>query len=432
VHSDHPASGRGRRKRRHDPGSDHGSAGFTLVEVVVAMSLFAVAATVILGLLTQTAGVARSNSRRSTAANLAQRQIETARALKATSIADGLQTSTKSVNGTTYTIKQVANYVPTDSSTSVCSGSGSSLAYKLVTVTVTWTGMGSTKPVREDTLKAVGLGTDGLDATTGTLAVQVSGASGASQPGVNVVLSSGGLSRVTGDDGCAVFTGLAPGTYSVSTSMAGYAGTTNAQAITAGSLGVTAGGITRYTLMYDTAATLAVALDAPGGSVVPANLRLRVGDTYLPEYSLPTCVGSDTSACTTGVSGTVSGLFPETYTVKVGACSETNPSSVRIDLKSAPGSPPSVTVPVAAPNVIVQTRVGGTPVVGRTVTFTHAVGCTEVYTTPSVSGGSALVLPYGTWTISTTDTPSGPTTVSSVVTVDGTNKTPTVTLAVTS
>ena len=424
----HPSGVCGCSQRRRDAADG----GFTLVEVVVAMSLFAVAATVILGLLVQTTGVARGNSRRTTAANLAQTQIEAARALKATAIPDGLTTSFPTVNGTMYTVKQVANYVPTESSTSVCTGSGSSLAYKLVTVTVTWTGMGATKPVRADTLKNVGLGTDGLDATTGTLAVQVNSASGSAQSGVTVVLGSGPTNRVTGDDGCAVFTGLAPGNYTVSSSMTGYAGTGNVQAVTTSSVAVTAGGISRRSLDYDAAASLAVALDAPTGSVVPSALRLRVGDTYLSEYSLPTCTGSDTSACTTGVPGTISGLFPETYTVKVGACTETDPSSVRLDLKTATGSPPAVTLPVAAVKVVVQTRVTALPVTGRTVTVAHTAGCTETYSTTSVSGGSSLVLPYGTWLISVNDTPTGGPTISGTVTVNSTNKTPTLVLAVAS
>jgi len=195
---------------------------------------------------------------------------------------------------------------------------------------------------------------------------------------------------------------------------------------------VTAGGISRRSLDYDAAASLAVALDAPTGSVVPSALRLRVGDTYLSEYSLPTCTGSDTSACTTGVPGTISGLFPETYTVKVGACTETDPSSVRLDLKTATGSPPAVTLPVAAVKVVVQTRVTALPVTGRTVTVAHTAGCTETYSTTSVSGGSSLVLPYGTWLISVNDTPTGGPTISGTVTVNSTNKTPTLVLAVAS
>ena len=271
--------------------------GFTLVEVVVAMSMFAVAASVTLGLLVRATGVAGDNIRRTAAANLAMSQIEAVRTTSATSIPDGQTTTTKTVGNTTYTIKQLANYVASNSSTSVCTGSGSTLAYKLVTVTVTWPNMGSIKAVRADTLKAVGVGTDGLDSSLGTLAILVAGTSGAAQTGVTVTLSSG-ASKTTGDDGCVVFTGLSPATYSVSASMTGYTGTANTQSASIGSLGVTAGNVTRGTLMYDTTRSVTVALDSPTGAIVPTTMPLRVGDSYLSEYTLSTCGTPVTARCT--------------------------------------------------------------------------------------------------------------------------------------
>jgi prepilin-type N-terminal cleavage/methylation domain-containing protein len=405
-----------------------GDRGFTLVEVVVSMSLFAVAASVTLGLLLRTTQVAGDNIRRTAAANLAQKQIESVRSQKATAITDGQSTTTAVIGSTTYTIKQLANYVSTDSSTSVCTGSGNTLAYKLVTVTVTWPNMGTIKPIRADTLKAVGLGADGLDSTLGTLAILVAGTSGAAQSGITVTLSSG-ATKTTGDDGCAVFTGLSPATYSASASMSGYTGFTNSQNATLGSLGVTAGGVTRGTLTYDTVRSVSVALDSPAGAVIPSTMPLRVGDSYLSEYTLSTCPGTVTSSCTSGLPGTVQALFPEVYTVKVGACTETSPSSVSVDLRTAGTSTPSVTVPVGAPTIKVQTALG-TAIVGRTVTIAHTTGCSESYTTPSVSGGRAIAIPYGSWTISTARTSAGVGTVSQSVTLSSTNKTPTVTLVV--
>ncbi len=407
-----------------------GEAGFTLVEVVVSMSLFAVAASVTLGLLLRTTAVAGDNIKRTAAANLAMKQIENVRSTKATSIPDGQTTTTTVVGNTTYTIKQLANYVSTDSSTSVCTGSGNTLAYKLVTVTVTWPNMGTIKPIRSDTLKAVGLGADGLDSTLGTLAILVAGTSGAAQSGVTVTLSSG-ATKTTGDDGCAVFTGVSPATYSVSASMTGYTGVANTQTATLGSLGVSAGGVTRGTLTYDTTRMVSVALDSPTGAVIPSTMPLRVGDSYLSEYTLSTCPGTVTSSCTTGLPGTVKALFPEVYTVKVGACTETSPSSVSVDLRTAGTSTPSVTVPVAAPTIKVQTG-SGTYIVGRTVTIAHTTGCTETYTTPSVSGGGQIALPYGSWTLTTWKNSTGTQTTSQTVTLSTTNKTPTITLSVTS
>ncbi|HEX2809384.1 MAG TPA: hypothetical protein VHN80_24745, partial [Kineosporiaceae bacterium] len=328
-------------------------------------------------------------------------------------------------------IKQNANYLASGSTTSVCTSSGSSLAYKLVTVTVTWPNMGSIKPVRTDTLKAVGVGSDGLDQTSlGTLALLVVGSTGAPQPGVTVTLSPGGVTRITGDDGCAVFAAAAAGTYTASTSMPGYAGVLGTQAITVNSLGVIAATITRGTMVYDTTRSLDVRLDSSPGAYVPAGMPMRLGDVYVPEITYPVCSGSPTSACTSGTPGIVQGLFPAVYTVKVGACTETTPSQLLgVDLRTAATTVPVVTIPVGTVTVDVRT-VLGTSLAPRTVTATHATGCTESYTVPlTATGGTAVVLPYGTWTLSTVD-PVTHLAVSSSVTLSGTNKTPSAVLTV--
>src|SRR6185437_209722 len=92
-HLERPVPPRGRREATVAVMSRmirrRGDRGFTLVEVVVAMSLFAVAASVTLGLLLRTTAVAGDNIRRTAAANLAMKQIENVRSTKATSIPDG-------------------------------------------------------------------------------------------------------------------------------------------------------------------------------------------------------------------------------------------------------------------------------------------------------------------------------------------------------
>src|SRR5664280_3442454 len=98
--------------------------GFTMIEAVVAMAIFAVAASVTLGLVVQTGGLAGGNIRRTAAANLAMRQIESVRSTSAQSIPDGLQTSVATVGGTSYTITQKANYLTSGATTNVCSSSG--------------------------------------------------------------------------------------------------------------------------------------------------------------------------------------------------------------------------------------------------------------------------------------------------------------------
>ena len=418
-----------------------GDAGFTLIEVIVAMSIFAVAASITATYVVRTSDVTRGNLRRTTAANVGASVIEAVRTTKAVSIPDGTTTlAPRTVGNTTYTITQTAKYVTSGSNSRVCSGTGTSLAYKLVTVKVTWPNMGSTKPVRLDTLKAVtlGTGTGELSTSTGSLAIQVSTANGGAVPDVPVTVTMGGstATRTTEDDGCVVFTGLAAGTWSASASVAGYAGTTNVQAASIGSLGVTAGGLARGTLYYDVAGSVAVSFDAAPGTLVPSQMPLRIGGTFMTEYSLGTCPTTVVAGCTTGVPGTIKGIFPDNWTVKVGSCVETTPSSATIDLRSVTGTQ-NLTLPVAAPTVTIKNLVGGAASSSRTITLRHnnGTGCAsgETYTVTSTgtAAGTRFVLPYGTWTISTTSvgTAAG-TLLSSTVTLSATNKNPTIALTV--
>jgi prepilin-type N-terminal cleavage/methylation domain-containing protein len=416
------ARARARRRARDE-------AGFTIVELIVAMVVFSVMVSASLPVLLSGTAATRDALQRTTASDVLIRQIEAARGTDALSIPDGRVVTTQLVGGTTYTITQDANYVTTGATDSVCASSSTSLAYKLVTVKVTWPGMAaSTKPVRADTLRAVGVGTDGLDATRGTLAVSVVGASGAPTENVTVTLTPGNLTRTTGADGCAVFTTLLPGTYTATASIAGYTGSLNTQTASVTGLGVVAASVRRGVLLYDTVRSADVQTDAPPGAVVPPGLAVRGGDTYTAESTFPTCTGTGTAACAVATPGLVRGLFPETWTFKLGTCSETTPSQVVADLRPAglAFTPLAVTVPVAAVRVDVRTGAGSQA--GRTVTATHAAGpgCPggETWTLPSTaSGGTSLVLPYGTWTLTSANV-AAPVTV----TVGPSNKTPAVTL----
>jgi prepilin-type N-terminal cleavage/methylation domain-containing protein len=378
--------------------------GFSLVEVIASMAVLGIGAAAALTAFVAAGGMSRNVILRTTAANLLTRQIESVRAVKTTVVPDGRQVSTQVVSGTTFTITQDVSYVTPGSSTTVCTGTGSTLAYKLVTVTITWPGMGTTRPIRGDTLKAVGVGQDGYDPSTGSLAVLVAGTTGTPTAGVTVTLSPGGAAETTGSDGCAVFPALAPGSYTATVSVPGYVGTSNTTTATLNNLGVAAQSVRRGTLYYDTAGALDVTTDAPAGSVYPSGLTLRLGDTYLPESAAATCPAA--GACTTGVPGHVSGLFPEVYDVSLGACTSTPRSTVSVDLRGT-STPPTATVPVGT--VTVDVRVGGTSMPGRTVTATRGAdgGCPsgETLTLPATqAGGTRLVLPYGTWTLTT---PSG-------------------------
>jgi prepilin-type N-terminal cleavage/methylation domain-containing protein len=412
--------------RRRQPGRPQGEDGFTLAETLVAMTVFTIMVTATLGMLLRTTDVSRSNSRRVVAASLADRQVESIRGTRAVDIPDGLTTRTETVGGTAYTVKQTATYVVNGSTTSVCAASGSTLSYKLVTVTVSWPQMGRVSPVRVDTLKSLGLGTDGLSATLGSLAVSVTGATGAATSGIPVTLSNG-ASITTGDDGCALFTGLAPGTYTATANLAGYVGSGGLQQTTVSSIGVTANQVTRATLVYDTVRQLSVAWST-GAVTVPSTVSLMVRNSYLSARTLPACtaVVASPQSCTNTLPGSVDTLFPASYDVWAGTCSDAV-QPVTSNVTSDTGAAVPVTVGLGRVHVDVKNLLG-IVLTGRALYAVHAaetvtagaIGCAtgESHVLPlSTSAGVDIALPYGTWKISTSSlVPVGTGTVSVTLT----------------
>lgn len=390
--------------------------GFGMMEAVVSMALFTVLVTVSLSLILRVTHVTGANSRRVVAANLANRQIESVKGQKAIDIPDGGSSYTKTVGQITYTVRQTANYLPADATSSVCASSGSQLAYKLVSVTVTWPDMGSVRPVRVDTLKAVGVGSaGGLDATKGAIALAVVGATGADVADIPVTLSPGGRTVTTGDDGCAVFVDLAPGTYTATADRSGWVGVGNLQATTVNSLGASAGGITRGTLVYDTARTAGLSPEGLEGYALPSGIGVHLRNSYVANLTLPDCTVAG-QGCLTGFPGQARNLFPEIYEVWAGDCSDALvPHS--FDLTSADAT---VGVPMGSALITVTKTGWGWPVpvptevAGRALYAIHAAegsgtpSCPagQTLTLPvSQIGGVGVLLPFGTWTISLS--PSG-------------------------
>ena len=197
------------RFARHDR-DDHG---FAMAEIIVAMTLLGTLLTASVGLLVRTTSVAGQNVRRTTAANLLARQLEQARGTALPDLPEGTSTTTSAVGGTTYSLAQEVRYVSSAGGASLCDGSSGSLLYKLVTVRVTWQGMQAVAPVRGDVLRAVGVGAEGSDASTGALAILVKDSAGNAVGDITVSLRPGGASKRTDSAGCVVFVDLTPGTF---------------------------------------------------------------------------------------------------------------------------------------------------------------------------------------------------------------------------
>ncbi|GAB4067613.1 hypothetical protein GCM10028777_24130 [Angustibacter speluncae] len=386
-----------------------GEDGLSLVEVVVAMVVFAVMAAAALGVVVRTTGVASANASRVAAANLATMQIEAARSQLAIQLPDGTTTRTETVGGTTYTISQTASYTTQDTTTNLCAGSAGKLAHKLVTVTVTWPGMGNIRPVRADTVRALGVGDEGLDEATGALAVGVKNATGDPVGGVTVTLSPGGTTFTTGPDGCAVFVGLAAaagGTdYTASVNQVGYVGQLNTQAVSVVQ-GVTRGTVSVTSLSYEPSRTLTVATSQPSGYTPVNGIPIGIRSSFTSSGRvLPTC-GTGT-ACATGLPGQVRNIYPATYDVWAGNCTtHPRPSGTFSTVDASPAGA-TTTVPLGG----LRVRRTSTALLvpdGSTVRVTtqSAGGCTagQTYDLPALaSGNSRGALPPGTYTVRVTN-----------------------------
>jgi hypothetical protein len=392
--------------------------GYSVVELLVAVTVFAlVFAAVSIG-IGRALEINRGNRNRSAAAYLAARELEEVRATAFASVALGRTTcpyTTTSCNvPAPYTVVQDVAWASPGSTTTACdvpATSGSALAYKRVTVTVTWPDMRGTEPVRNQTLLTPPSGS--YDPNDGHILVQAFNRDALPLAGQTVSLSGPETaSQTTTSDGCAFFPYLEPGTYTATISTSGYVDRQGNQPATVAA-GVTASQITRVQFDYDRAATLSVGLVAPSGAVIPtgtygiamtvANSNLTVGTKSFQQAS--TGAGSPR---------TITPLFPYAsgYQVWAGDCADADPAahtggSRGTVLASSPGATTAGSANLDAVDVTVRrTSATGTLVSGATVSAVHAAGtgCTAgetltTTTTTNASGQLRLALPYGTWTI---------------------------------
>jgi prepilin-type N-terminal cleavage/methylation domain-containing protein len=412
---------------------DRDDAGFTLIEVIVALFIFAVLSLSALNVIVGTMHSSQANANRTIAANLVTRQIESVRTQHASAIPNGLQTYTRTVGSTVFTIRQTASYVTNNNAASVCTAGSGALASKLVTVTATWPGMGTVKAPRADTMIAVDIGTDNLNQSgLGTLALAVTDAGGSPLPDVAVTLTPGNLSQTTGDDGCLVYPSLTVGTYSATVNTAGYVGTGSAQASTLNSLGVIAGTVTKGTLYYDTAASITITDDAPVTATLPTLPTLvpvHIGASLMVDRTLSVCPGTPTSACISAQPlGMARELYPDMYTIWAGQCLDPSASSqISADVRTA--SSATAVIPVGAVTVTVRYHGTAEPatqvtVMRQSLSSSTPASCagTESYTVALPTGTTEVALPYGKWLV------TGPGGASQTVSLTSTNTTDTATV----
>jgi len=418
--------------------SDEG--GFTLVEVVVALVLFAVITVGAIGAVGTMTGMSADNRNREVAANLAQQAVDSARVEAREDIMGmAAETTYPVVDGTTYTVRRSVNWLTTASidsqcSTTLASGTGA-LLFRHINVAVTWPNMRtSTAPVRSDTVFSPSskindptAGTILISVTSITASGGVAGITATITPNTNVTpntaeaISAAAQPALTNADGCTYATKVPPGVYTVTVS--GPSGTTyrdtQQQAVSTKTVVVKAGDSAGASFTYD-----------PAGDIRPTYAANYSGGTTpaLPTNLVTTFVSTlDPYSTTSPASDVFLSPLPSGYQVYAGrysadttastSCRSVDPTQWptaadgRVGKAPAPAAPtPGGSAKADVAMGVVTVTVANADTVIRAKTMTAAnddPGCAagmDYTITRSATGrtGTAtmtLALPFGTWAI---------------------------------
>lgn len=409
--------------------------GFTVIEVVVAVTVLVVALTGA-ALLFNNAIVVSGNTRnRVVATNLATSAMENVRGLAAdptkfTTIPQGLTVMNgpaQKVNGIQFTVQQNVSFVSTTSSTSSCDSPGLTTGQIMqVNEIVSWPSMAGTKPIRQVTTLSPPVGA--YSATSGAVAAKVYDSTGNVASGVNVQITGPTtVTQATTTEGCAYFAYVPVGTYTVTIISGTGVGDQEVVAPTQ-TASVSIGQTASVQFQYDIAATIVATLPSPtntaGAPPYATGMSISVANTGLQPYgqfSFP--------ATTTGDVTTSPSLFPYSsgYTVYAGNCVDNNPlgkdtnrnlfypTAAPVPLAVSPGSSATTTVPLYTLPIHVQnsTAVPVTNVVPTVTETSFAAPMTAICTTgtataslptlnlviTSATGDSVTSMPLGHWTI---------------------------------
>lgn len=381
-----------------------------MIELVVAVSVFAILAGGLALTIDGGLGLARNNRNRSIAANLASQEMDKIRQEPFTQLPLGLVDRTESVGGVPYTVRRETEWVDNASTTGPCDATAGTPRVLRVSASVYWTDMRGVAPAKSSTILSPPVGS--YDPNNGHIAVKVLGGTAAPLAGVPVTVTAPGLTRnlTTTTDGCAFFAFVPPNvTYTVRLSAVGYVdrqGNANPAQLT----GVASGATSSVAFDYDQAATLTLTLNSSGGGSFPSNLAVGVGNTAL----LPT--GSKSFAGS-GAIRTVGNLYPyeDGYSAWAGTCADSDPegedgnglafwegAARQTELQTSAGGTATGTVDLPT----IQLHYGDVSASAGTVNVVavHDAdnGCATglQYTMGTFSGpaSSLVALPYGVWT----------------------------------
>ncbi|PZE87215.1 hypothetical protein DEI91_02720 [Curtobacterium sp. MCBD17_032] len=417
--------------------------GSSIIEVMVAMMVFAVMSVGIAYGIANTLQLTQTSRGRETAVALASEDIDMLRQTAAgstTGIFDVVsargEDNTTTVGGLTYQVDRKVSWVQSDGASGACGTSTGKLAYKSVVETVSWPnprgGMSSTSMA-----SAIAPSDAVTDPGYGTIIISVVDASGAPYPGVTISVAPvrGGAGSAlakaplpTDAQGCSYAVNVAQGDYTVTANVPGGIDTEQKQPSSQSPISVTAGASAPVPFVYDQASTMAFQYAKTYNATVPANMVTVLSS---PSGGLDTVTPWDTTSSTVRITSTTNPsptvpVFPFTsgYTVIAGPysnsldrtknCLSPNPASWTVpDAAGAVGVTPALVPAPAGGATEAQVMTGVLTVKGVKGRYITAVssanpgpgdpGCAAGMTMRfpvAESDSVTLALPFGTWTIS--------------------------------
>lgn len=414
-----------------------GDAGFSLIEVMVSLVVFALIGAAVSALIVDSLHSTRASQSRVRAASLTAQEIEAVRAGLRSGGGIGntstltfpwsdpacvatAPTCTRYVDGQRFVLTRTVSPVAADATHA---------GRLLVTATASWANMNGVKPVVNSTVMTArgidpaaagsdtpGSGGAGTGGGTSAVSVTVLGSAGAPYAYKPVTLAgpTGSLQANTDGSGVATFTGLAAATYTASASLTGYIDQIG-NATASAPVTTTANSTATVSLKYAQAATVNYTVSAPSGYTPGATFPISVSNTDANATRvLSPSASTGTTAVRTWPSNTVrawggtctadQNTFASFAAAAGGTVNKTlGLSALQVTLRQSivvlgvvvPGNAISGAQLVAVKTADAGCPAGPTDPVGGT-----AVGSVVYFPTKTDSSGVAKVaLPPGTWTI---------------------------------
>ncbi|MBU1589493.1 MAG: type II secretion system GspH family protein [Actinobacteria bacterium] len=392
--------------------------GMSLIEVVVAMLVFAVIAAGVGYSTIAIVKITNDARARQVATNLATSEIDVLRGLQDPFLITN-NTKTVTVGQRTYTVIRSVSWVEANGTDVGCGTGSGVMQSKRVNVTVKWDNQLNTTPdVRTDTLISPDQRIN--DPSLGTVRVSVLNVAGTGSQGVSVTIAptSGGAAlseqpAATDSDGCSFALKVAPGTYSVTINRSNSIDTSQL-ASPSKSVTVVAGGSVAALFQYDYAATFNLSYST-AGYLLPSNLDT----TFLSTYGAYVVSGGAKSqallhpvpsgyagiagkyiAPVAGNAGCVNvdpATWPEaTVNGKVLAAGVRTPN-----VAAAPQGSTGMSIPVGSANVTMPSSayLFAVSVAGPSGAADPGCAAAPTYNFGVVSGTKTIALPYGSWVL---------------------------------